>query len=121
MPTASPTTPPWLSWLGFLDDSEYFRLIMIGQTSRQCPGKLSSDDQTLKTVNLRYMVFFSVETQNKNHEFECWKPEFIRETVWTPGQLRGDVVMFMFVTTDSVTTDSALPRGDCLQLLTGPW
>ena len=42
--------------------------------------------------------------------------EFIRETVWELGELTGDVVMFMFV-----TTDSALPRGDCLQLLTGPW
>ena len=35
------------------------------------------------------------------HEFVFWKAEFIRETVVELGELTGDVVMFMFVTTDS--------------------
>ena len=95
VPTASPTTPPRLSWLGFLDDSEYFRLIMIGQTPGQCPGKLS-DDQTQGPVldhSTLMSLKISVSWVRMSRVFRVWmlgwKPEFIRETVWCPCQLSG--------------------------------
>ena len=82
VPTASPTTPPRLSWLGFLDDSEYFRLIMIGQTPEQCRGKLS-DDQTQGPVldhstliSLKVSAVSWVRMSRVFLEFECWKLEF---------------------------------------------
>ena len=52
-----------------------------------------------------YLVLLLIlETQNKDpsgSESVFWKAEFIRETVVELGELTGDVVMFMFVTTDS--------------------
>ena len=81
-----------ISWLGFLDDSEYFRPIMIGQTRRQCAGKLSND-QTLSPVlsgvpfNPRDSKYLSILAGKK---FVFWKAEFIRETVWELGELTGD-------------------------------
>ena len=67
---------------------------MIGQTPEQCRGKLS-DDQTQGPVldhstlmSLKISVSW-VRMSRVFLEFECWKPEFIRETVWCPCQLSG--------------------------------